>query len=391
VSRPVLQGDALAAIDISVVIPCLNEERAVGAVVDQALKGIAESGRTGEVIVVDNGSTDRSADIAAAHGATVISEPRRGYGSAYLAGFANARGEYIVMLDADLTYPFELIPRFVDELAGGAELVMGDRMDNIQPGAMPWLHQYVGNPILSGILNLFFRTGVRDAHCGMRGLRRDILPKLDLRTPGMEFASEMVIRASKEKLRISEFPITYHPRGGESKLSSFRDGWRHLRFLLLHSPNHLFIFPGALMAGLGALVEFIVIAHLGIFGRAWDIHALIGGALLAVVGTQVMALGICAHAYATYFMAERDRWFDRMRARYTLEHGLIFGGGLIFAGGGVGVYIVIRWIEHGFGRLSEENLAVLAATLIIVGIQIFFSSFLLSILGLRRRDQSRLP
>jgi hypothetical protein len=219
----------------------------------------------------------------------------------------------------------------------------------------------------------------------MRALRREVLPRLDLRTTGMEFASEMVIRAAKEKLDVRQFPIEYHPRGGESKLSSFRDGWRHLRFLLVHSPNHLFILPGAIMAALGFVVELIVIARLGIFGRHWDIHALIAGALLAIVGTQVVALGICAHAYGTYFMGERDRWFDRMRARFKLEHGLLLGGGLAFVGFVVGTVIVIDWINRGFGALAEERLAVLAATLIIVGIQIFFSSFLLSILGLRRR------
>ena len=202
------------------------------------------------------------------------------------------------MADADLTYDFEEIPRFVAELEDGADMVIGNRMKNIHPGAMPWLHRYIGNPLLSGFLNLLFRTGVDDAHCGMRALRRDVLPRLDLRTTGMEFASEMVIRAAKEKLDVRQFPIEYHPRGGESKLSSFRDGWRHLRFLLVHSPNHLFIFPGAVMAVIGALIELIVIAHLGMFGRDWDIHALIGGALLAIVGTQVVALGVCAHAYA---------------------------------------------------------------------------------------------
>jgi hypothetical protein len=219
----------------------------------------------------------------------------------------------------------------------------------------------------------------------MRALRRDVLPTLDLRTTGMEFASEMVIRAAKTKLDVRQFPIEYHPRGGESKLSSFRDGWRHLRFLLVHSPNYLFILPGAIMALLGFVIELIVIARLGIFGRHWDIHALIAGALLAIVGTQVVALGICAHAYGTYFMGERDRWFDRMRARFKLEHGLMLGGGLALIGFVVGTVIVIDWINRGFGALSEERLAVLAATLIIVGIQIFFSSFLLSILGLRRR------
>ena len=289
------------------------------------------------------------------------------------------------MADADLTYDFAEIPRFVAALDAGADVVIGNRMRNIHPGAMPWHHRYIGNPLLSGFLNLLFSTGVQDAHCGMRAVRREVLPRLDLRTTGMEFASEMVIRAAKEKLDVRQFPIEYHPRGGESKLSSFRDGWRHLRFLLVHSPNYLFILPGALMAAIGALVELIVIARLGVFGREWDIHALIGGSLLAIVGTQVVALGVCAHAYATYFMGEEDRWFDRMRARYKLEHGLLFGGVIVFAGVAVGTFIVIDWINHGFGPLGEERLAVLAATLIIVGIQIFFSSFLLSILGLRRR------
>jgi hypothetical protein len=202
----------------------------------------------------------------------------------------------------------------------------------------------------------------------------------------MEFASEMVIRAAKEKVRIEQFPIEYHPRGGESKLSSFRDGWRHLRFLLVHSPNHLFILPGAVMAAIGALITLIVIAQINLFGREWDLHAMIAGTLLTVVGTQVVALGLCAHAYGTYFMGEKDRWFDRMRARYRLEHGLLLGGALAIAGFVLAAIIVIQWLDRGFGALSEERLAVLAATLVIVGVQIFFSSFLLSILGLRRRD-----
>jgi hypothetical protein len=202
----------------------------------------------------------------------------------------------------------------------------------------------------------------------------------------MEFASEMVIRAAKENLDIRQFPIEYHPRGGESKLSSFRDGWRHLRFLLVHSPNHLFIFPGVVMAVLGALVALLVLAHVDVLGRQWDIHALIAGALLMIVGTQVVALGLCAHAYGTYFMNERDPWFDRMRARYRLEHGLLLGGGIVLAGLAMVGVIVVEWIDRGFGSLGEEQLAIVALTLVIVGIQVFFSSFLLSILGLRRRN-----
>jgi glycosyltransferase involved in cell wall biosynthesis len=370
---------------VSVVIPCLNEASSIQRCVKAAREALAGQGLQGEVIVADNGSDDGSAELARDAGALVVFEPRRGYGSAYLAGFAAARGDYIVMADADLTYDFADIPRFVERLDAGAELVMGDRMGNIQPGAMPWLHRYVGNPVLTGLLNLFFRTGVKDAHCGMRAVRRSALPSLDLRTTGMEFASEMVIRAGKERLTIEEIPIHYHPRQGESKLSSLRDGWRHLRFLLVHSPNWLFIVPGAIMALVGLLVSLTVLFEIELFGREWDLHTMVGGALLMIVGTQVVGLGLCAHAYGTYFMGERDAWFDCMRARLRLEHGLLLGGGITGAGVIVAAVIVGIWADRGFGALSEERLAVLAATLIIVGIQVFFSSFLLSILGLRRR------
>jgi hypothetical protein len=340
----------------------------------------------GEVIVVDNASTDRSGELAAAAGATVVLESRRGYGSAYLAGFAAARGTYIVMADADLTYDFAEIPRFVAELDAGAQLVMGNRMRDIRPGAMPWTHRYIGNPALTGVLNLFFRTGVGDAHCGMRALRKDVLETLDLRTTGMEFASEMVIRAAKADLRITEVDITYHPRGGESKLSRFRDGWRHLRFLLIHSPTYLFVIPGTVLAGLGVVATITVLAHVAVLGRSWNLHALIAGELLTIIGTQVLALGLCAHAYGTYFMGDKDRWFDTMRARFRLEHGLLLGGGIAIAGFVTALIIVIHWIENGLGSLSDENLAIVASELVIVGLQVFFSSFLLSILGLRRRD-----
>ena len=230
------------------------------------------------------------------------------------------------MADADLTYDFEEIPRFLEPLEDGADFVIGNRMDNIHPGAMPWLHRYIGNPLLSGVLNLFFRTGVRDAHCGMRAFRRDVLPvagsahhrdgvRLRDGHPGGQGAPG--------------HPPAGHrvpPRGGESKLSSFRDGWRHLRFLLVHSPTHLFVIPGAIMAVLGALVSLTVLTQLDVLGRAWDLHSMIAGALLLIVGTQIVALGLCAHAYGTYFMGEKDPWFDWARARFRLEHGLLLGG-----------------------------------------------------------------
>jgi glycosyltransferase involved in cell wall biosynthesis len=386
---PAAAGPSAASSEprVSVVIPCLNEADNIQECVNRATRVLGESGLVGEVIVADNGSDDGSAELAKEAGALVVHEPRRGYGSAYLAGFAAARGEYVVMADADLTYDWNEIPHFVEKLDQGADLVMGDRMDNIHPGAMPWHHRYVGNPILSGVLNLFFRTGVRDAHCGMRGFRRSVLPRLDLRTTGMEFASEMVIRASKEKLSITQIPIEYHPRGGQSKLSSFRDGWRHLRFLLVHSPTHLFLVPGTLMLVLGTFVSLASLAHLSLFGREWQLHSMIAGSLLMIVGTQVACLGLCAHAYGMYFMGDRDPWFERMRARFRLEHGLLVGGLISFAGLAVAAVIAIHWAQRGFGSLSEERLAVFAATLIVVGLQIFFSSFLLSILGLRRRNR----
>ena len=373
-----------AAPEVSVVIPCLNEAQSIERCVRSARAALDEAGYHGEVVVADNGSEDGSAELAERAGAVVIQEPRRGYGSAYLAGLGAARGDYIVMADADLTYDFGDIPRFVEQLRDGGELVIGDRMDNINPGAMPALHRYVGNPLLTGLLNLFFRTGVKDAHCGMRAVRREVLPTLDLRTTGMEFASEMVIRAAKEKLDIRQFPIEYHPREGESKLSSFSDGWRHLRFLLVHSPTHLFVVPGAALAGAGVLAALTVLLQADIFGRTWDIHALIAGALMVIVGIQILGLGLCAHAYGTYFMCERDPWFDRMRSTFRLEHGLLLGFSVLLIGLVMSAIIVIQWIDRGFGSLSEERLALAAATFVIVGVQVVFTSFLLSILGLRR-------
>ncbi len=377
------------AIDVSVVIPCLNEEENITACVAEARAALELSGLHGEVVVVDNASEDRSAELARAAGATVVRESRRGYGSAYLAGFAAARGAYVVMADADLTYDFNDIPRFVRKLDAGADLVMGDRMDNIEPGAMPWLHQYVGNPLLSGFLNLLFRTGVRDAHCGMRAFRRSALPELDLHTTGMEFASEMVISASRAHLNIDEIPIHYHPRGGTSKLSTFRDGWRHLRFLLINHPTALFVLPGMVLFVMGVVLSALVLGTITIGGYVFQLHALIAGSLLLIVGVQVIGLGLAAHAYATYFMSYSDAWFDRARARLRLEHGLLFGVVLAAVGIIFGVIVLVGWVSSGLGSLSHEYMTLTAATFVIVGVQVFFTSFLLSILGLRRTDRER--
>jgi glycosyltransferase involved in cell wall biosynthesis len=369
---------------VSVLIPCLDEAETIAECVTSAREVLEEHGLEGEVIVVDNGSTDGSGELARAAGARVVDEPRRGYGSAYLAGLAAAGGDYIVMVDADLTYDFREIPRFVEELDGGAQLVVGNRLDGVQPGAMSWLSR-LGNPLLSGFLNILYRTNVRDVHCGMRALRRDVLPVLDLRTVGMEFASEMVIRATREHLDVREVPIELHPRVGDSKLSPFRDGWRHLRLILVYNPNFLFLFPGAVMLGLGSLVTLLVFLEVPIFGRELYTHSLIIGCLLILLGVQAIGLGLCARAFGVYFISEQDRVFQRLRARFRLEHGLL----VAFLVGGTGVVlfgiVIGRWIAEGFGTLSEERVAIFAATMIAVAAQIFFTSFLLAILGLRRR------
>jgi hypothetical protein len=297
-----------------------------------------------------------------------------------------ARGDYIVMADADLTYDFEEIPHFLETFEQGADFVIGNRMENIHPGAMPWLNRYVGNPILSGMTNLMFKTGVRDVHCGMRAVRRSELARLDLRSTGMEFASEMVIRASKEGLDIREFPIEYHPRGGESKLSPFRDAWRHVRLMLVYSPNFLFLIPAAIMIVLGLLISITVLADIQVFGRPWFIHTLIVGSMLIIVGLQVGGLGLCARAYGVYLMGERDPLFERLARRVRLEDGLLAGGVLIAIGLGAGGYILAQWVSRGGGTLSEERLAVVSATAVVSGLQVFFTSFMLAILGLRRRD-----
>ena len=371
------------AVRVSVVIPCLNEAANIEECVGRARAALAQHGISGEIVVVDNGSEDGSGELAHAAGARVVDEPRRGYGQAYQTGFEAAQGDYVIMIDADLTYDFEEISVFVRELDDGADLVMGNRMENVQPGAMSLLSR-IGNPILSGFLNLLYRTPIGDAHCGMRAIRRDVLPRLDLRSTGMEFASEMVIRAAREKLEIRELPIALHERGGESKLSPFRDGWRHLRLMLVYSPNFLFLIPGATFVLLGLLIDAAVLSKTSVFGRHFYIHAEIAGSLLIIVGIEVTALGLVARTYGVYFMGLRDPFLERMRARFKLEHGLLAGGTLILAGFVGGVVIVADWLAGGAGSLGQGEVALLAATVVVAGVQIFFTSFLLSILGLRR-------
>jgi glycosyltransferase involved in cell wall biosynthesis len=369
---------------VSVVIPCLNEAETIAECVRRSRDVLDGSGLVGEVIVVDNGSSDGSGDLARAAGAIVVEEPRRGYGSAYLAGLDIAAGDYIVMVDADLTYDFDEIPRFVEELDHGAQLVVGNRMQSIRPGAMPWLSR-LGNPLLSGFLNVLHRTNIGDVHCGMRALRREVLSVLNLRTVGMEFASEMVIRATRERLDVREVPIELHPRVGRSKLSPFRDGWRHLRVILVYNPTFLFLLPGLAMLLAGSVITLLVFVQVPIFGRNLYVHSLIVGCLLILVGVQAVGTGLAARVFGVYFISEQDELFRRLRARLKLEHGLALAAIAGAAGLALLGIVIARWASHGFGTLREERLAILATTIIAASAQIFFTSFLLSILGLRRR------
>jgi len=376
--------------EISVVVPCLNEEDAVGTVVDQAWQGIRDSGRRGEVIVVDNASTDRSAEVAAEHGAIVVREERPGYGSAYLAGLAVARGDYVVMGDADATYPMRELALFVERLASGNDLVVGSRFEGTIHGeAMPWLNRHVGNPILTGLLNILFGVKISDAHCGMRAVRRDALEALDLHSTGMEFASEMVFKAFRRKLRVSEIPIDYYPRVGESKLNRFGDAWRHVRFMLLYSPSWLYFVPGVILLVIGIVGAIALAAGpVTLLGRTWQIHSLFLCMFAILLGTQVVQLGIFARAFAYAHLGETDALVERARDRLRLEHGLAGGGILLLAGTAMLLVIFVGWAIHGFGALSHEYASALGFTLVALGTQVVLGSFFLGLLTMRTTDPS---
>jgi hypothetical protein len=359
---------------VTVVIPCLNEEDGITAVVQNAWAGLAAAQVAGEVLVVDNASVDRSAVRAAAAGASVVAEPRRGYGSAYLAGFAVARGRYIVMADADGTYDLMLIPRLVERLESGADLVLGSRFrGTIHPGAMPWLNRHVGNPILTGMLNGLFGTRVSDAHCGLRAVKRDALPELDLSATGMEFASEMVIKAGKRRLRVEEIPIDYYPRIGESKLARLSDAWRHVRFMLVYSPIALFVLPGVIAAvlGVGSLIALAAAQHLG---EPWTGVA-VASSMVTLVGLGMVELGLFARTYAVIYLGERDPALEKRWRRYRLEHGLLLSA-LVFTVG-----VVITLVSF-FDGTHDPRLGILGLTLVAAAVQGSFASFFLSILGL---------
>jgi glycosyltransferase involved in cell wall biosynthesis len=377
---------------ISLVMPCLNEEETIGACVTKALEGIARTGLPGEVIVADNGSDDKSIEIATQLGARVVNVPKRGYGNAYLGGFAAARGEYLVMGDSDDTYDFRELGALIKPLQeDGAEYVMGSRFaGKILPGAMPWLHQYIGNPILTWILNRMFGLHASDCHTGYRAFSREAYNKMRLQTTGMEFASEMVINAAKAKLKVAEVPIIYYPRGGESKLRSFRDGWRHLRFMLMYSPDHLFLIPGGILflvglIGLLALLPGSI--HIG--GHLISFHFMFVAALLVMLGFQIMLTGFYAKAYAySHRFAPEDRMIQLFYRYFSLEKFLLAGLIIFLIGLGFDVYILITWINHGFKNLGEIGPAIMGLILMVIGGQLVFSSFLLGILDINTKERS---
>jgi len=372
---------------ISVVVPCLNEEASIGEVVDAAWAGIRRMGAAGEVIVVDNGSTDRSRSLAEEHGARVRVEKERGYGAALREGFANARYGVMVMGDGDLTYDFSRLDILVQPILDGtAELVVGNRMKDIRPGSMPRLHRYLGNPLLSLLLRVMFHKHVvRDAHCGMRAITRRAYESLGCVTTGMEFASEMIVRAIHRNVRMTERDITYHPRVGESKLASFRDGWRHVRFMLLHSPTTALLVPGALAWLIGTAVALpLAFGPVVINGRNIDVHCMIMGGILNVVSIQLLTLGLLAKAYAHLSGLREDpivAWLYRV---VTFEKLLLVTLPLIAVSLAVLFGVVAEWVARGFGSLDEVRPLFLAMLGFVNGTQVAAAGYLFSILALPR-------
>jgi len=380
-------------IEMTVVMPCLNEAETLAICVDKALAALRDNNISGEVIVADNGSTDGSQDIATAHGARVIPVPVRGYGAALNAGILSAQGTYVLMGDADDSYEFQHIPRFLGELRKGADLVMGNRfLGGIGPGAMPVLHRYLGNPVLSFLGRALFSAPIGDFHCGMRAFSKDAYQRLELRTTGMEFASEMVVKASLLGQKIVEVPTTLQ-KDGRSRpphLKTWRDGWRHLRFLLMYSPRWLFLFPGlALMiVGLG-LTAWLLPAErpLGHVNLGVDTLAYAMAAVL--LGFQLVFFAIAAKVFAiTEGLLPEDENFARWFKFITLETGLIAGVLLVLAGIGIAVSSVVSWSHQGYGALPPVEMmrhTLPAMLCLMLGTEICFASFFLSLLGLKRR------
>jgi glycosyltransferase involved in cell wall biosynthesis len=378
-------------VELTVVMPCLNEAETVATCVRKAIGFLAESGITGEVLIADNGSTDGSQQLAEAEGARVVNVTEKGYGNALMGGIVAAKGKYIIMGDADDSYDFTNLMPFVDELRKGADLVMGNRFKGgIAPGAMPPLHKYLGNPVLSYVGRLFFRSHIGDFHCGLRGFSRDSVMSLNLQATGMEFASEMVVKATLAKQHVAEVPTTLS-KDGRSRpphLHTWRDGWRHLRFLLLFSPRWLFFFPGLALLTAGLVVGAIVVPHpFSIGSVTFDVDTLVAASAAVVIGFQAVLFWLFTQVYAGAegFLPEEPK-VQRLLGKLSLERGLILGG-MIGAAGLVGlVFSVVYWRGQGFHGLNYEHslrLMIPSVTALIVSWQLILGTFFLSILGVR--------
>ncbi len=375
-------------VEISVVMPCLNEENTIAICIEKAKKALHDLNVIGEIVISDNGSTDRSVVIAKSMGAQVVHQSLKGYGNAYIKGLSEAKGKYIVMADSDNTYDFADIERFVTPLRNGYDMVMGSRFKGgIMPGAMPFLHRYVGNPLLTGFLNLLFNTGISDAHCGMRSFTKEAFQKMNLKTGGMEFASEMVINASKCNLKIAETPVKlYANPGRKPHLRTFRDGWRHLRFMLLYSPEYIFMIPGLLFFITGLLcMAWIAFSDLHIFGVKLGPNTMTLASFATLVGLQMLIFNIISRVYYSDInpLFKIQGFTKKIINSFTLEKGI--GLGLIFflAGSLFNFKVAFNWYIKDFGELSffEIKLALVSFTLMMAGIEMIFSSFLLSIIS----------
>jgi hypothetical protein len=382
--------DESRPLEVSVVIPCLNEANSLAFCVDKAIAAFRESGLSGEVIVADNGSTDGSIQIAERHGARVVNVPERGYGAALRAGISAAKGPFIIMGDADDSYDFTDVPRFVEKLREGFDVVMGNRFrGGIKPGAMPPLHKYFGNPGLTALLNLFFRAGIGDSYCGMRGFRRNLYERLNVRSSGMEFALEMIIKSAQIGARIAEIPIILWPdkRGRAPHLRSFRDGWRSLRFMLMYAPNWLFILPGASLVVFGLAMTFWLLPGPRKISPSvtLDVHTMIFGVIFTLLGVQILSIGAFAKVFS---YAERfDRGtasLKRVLRRVTLETGLLLGGSLFAIGFAGCAWITWQWASSGFGPLEAVRQVLFWTMWLFLGVQVIFASFFLSMLGISR-------
>jgi len=374
---------------VSLVIPARDEEGTIGECIQRSMKVFDGMGIEGEVIVADS-STDSTPDVARSLGAKVVRPEKLGYGNAYLAGFKQAQGRYIVIMDGDLTYdPLEM-PEFIRLLESGeADFVIGTRLKGrIKKGAMPALHRYIGNPLLTWMLNRLFGVGISDSHCGMRAISKESLEKLNLHAGGMEFASEMVIEASRKKLRISEVPITYHQRKGASKLHSLSDGWRHLRFMMLYRPTPFLLVPGSIALVLGlALTLFVLMQEPT---QELRMHSLILGGMLLIIGYQTLLSGVYIAAFGkTYGVESPGRLAKRLTSYHSLERELIVGTVFLVGGVVLGLNVILSWMEAGYGSLQEVQKSVMAMILTIMGIQTVFSAIFISLLLLNSENGNR--